>query len=100
VSFCGQGFQQIANTLGGVSSEFISERSVAGSKFTATVYQEATVPHTPVSPDPLSNGLFTLVMGLMLRVGLALALPRPLAARVAGKLGRLLYALRERDDPL
>ena len=79
--------QQIANTLGEVASELISDRSAAGSDLRATVHEEAIVPHTPVSPDPLSNGLLTLVIGLMLCAGLALALPRSLAARVAGKLG-------------
>jgi capsular polysaccharide biosynthesis protein len=62
--------QQIANTAGEVSSELISERSVAGSKVRATVYEEAAVPTTPVSPKPLRNGLLTLVVGLALSVGL------------------------------
>ena len=56
-------------TVGEVSSELISERSAAGSKVRATVY-EAALPHTPVSPNPLKNGLLTLVVGLALSVGL------------------------------
>jgi hypothetical protein len=64
---------------------------------TAKVYEEARVPHTPVSrPDPLRNGLLTLLIGLMLCVGLVVALPRPLAASVAGKLGR--PAVRQGSD--
>ncbi len=78
---------KIVNTVGEVSSEFISERSAAGSNITATVYDKARVPESPRSPHPLSNGLLTLVIGLMLCAGLALALP-VVAASVAGKLGR------------
>ena len=60
--------KQIVNTLGEVSSEFISERSARfpGSQLTARVYEEARVPESPVSPDPLRNGLLTLVIGLVL----------------------------------
>jgi capsular polysaccharide biosynthesis protein len=63
--------KQIANTAGEVSSELISGRSVgASSKLRATVYEEAAVPTTPVSPHPLRGGLLTLVVGLALSVGL------------------------------
>jgi succinoglycan biosynthesis transport protein ExoP len=54
---------KIVNTVGQVSSELIPERSAAGSQLKATVYEEASVPNSPVSPDPLRNGLLTLVMG-------------------------------------
>jgi capsular polysaccharide biosynthesis protein len=76
--------QLIVNTVGEVSSEFSSESSSA---FRATVWDKATLPESPVSPHPLRNGLLTLVIGLMLCAGLALALP-VFAASVAGKLGR------------
>src|SRR5215210_5762289 len=72
--------QQIVNTVGEVFSEYISERSAAGSNITATVFEKAAIPYTPVSPHPLRNGLLTLVVGLALCAMLALALPRPLAA--------------------
>jgi len=62
--------KQIANTVGKVSSELISERSVAGSKLRATVYEDAIVPTTPVSPKPLRGGLITLVVGLALSAAL------------------------------
>ena len=75
--------QQIANTVGEVSSEFISERS---NELMATVWEKAAVPESPVSPHPLRNGLLTLVIGLMLCAGTALALPG-VGARVAGTLG-------------
>jgi capsular polysaccharide biosynthesis protein len=80
---------QIVNTVGEVSSDRISETRGAGGNLTANVYLKARVQDnpTPVSPNPLRNGLLTLVTGLVLCAGLALALPRPLAARVAGTLG-------------
>ena len=59
--------QLIANTVGKVSSELVSERGARspGSNLTASVYEEAIVPESPVSPDPLRNGLLTLVIGLI-----------------------------------
>ena len=77
---------RIANTVGEVSSELISERSAARIQLTANVYEKAGVPLAPASPHPLRNGLLTLVMGLVLCVGLVVARPS-LAASVAGKLG-------------
>jgi capsular polysaccharide biosynthesis protein len=62
--------KQIANTIDKVSSELISERSVAGSKLRATVYEDAIVSTTPVSPTPLRNGLLALIVGLALSAGL------------------------------
>src|SRR5215217_8796878 len=63
---------KIVNTVGQVSSELISERSAAGSQLTANVYEEAIVPESPVSPDPLRNGVLAAVFGVMLGIGLAL----------------------------
>jgi capsular polysaccharide biosynthesis protein len=76
----------IANTVGEVSSELVSERSAAGSNITATVWGKATLPETPVSPHPLRNGLLTLVIGLMLCAGTLVALPG-VGARIAGTFG-------------
>jgi capsular polysaccharide biosynthesis protein len=56
----------IANAVGEVSSELISERS---SNLTATVWQKAALPESPVSPHPLRNGILTLVIGLVLCAG-------------------------------
>jgi capsular polysaccharide biosynthesis protein len=78
--------QQIANTVGEVSSEFISEGSMGGSNLTATVQDKASVPESPVSPDPLMNGLLTLVIGLVLCAGTVVVRPG-VGARVAGTLG-------------
>ena len=77
---------KIVNTVDQVSSKLISERSAAGSQLTANVYEEAVVPESPVSPDPLRNGLFALVVGWMFCAVFALAMPHSLAARIAGKL--------------
>jgi capsular polysaccharide biosynthesis protein len=79
--------QEIVNMVSKVSSELVPKASAAGSNVTATVYEEAVVPESPASPKPLRNGLLTLVIGLVLCVETALALPG-VAAGVAGKLGR------------
>jgi capsular polysaccharide biosynthesis protein len=76
----------IVNTVGEVSSGRIPLISAAGSNFTATVWEKATVPESPVSPHPWRNGVFTLVVGLMLCTGLTLALPGA-GTRIAGALG-------------
>jgi capsular polysaccharide biosynthesis protein len=76
--------QHIVNTVGKVSSEFSSESS---SKFTATVWEKAELPTTPVSPHPLRNGLLALVIGLGLCAGTVIALPGVGARRAAGTLG-------------
>jgi capsular polysaccharide biosynthesis protein len=73
----------VVNTVGEVFSEFISERR---STFTATVWEKAAAPESPVSPHPLRNGLLTVVIGLILCVGTVVALPG-VGARVAGSLG-------------
>jgi capsular polysaccharide biosynthesis protein len=65
---------KIVNTVSEVSSERISPISAVGSKFTATVWERAAVPESPVSPHPLRNGLLTLVIGLVLCAALRLAL--------------------------
>jgi hypothetical protein len=69
-----------------VSSELISERSAAGSQLTANVYEEAVVPDSPVSPNPLRNGLLTLVIGLVLCAGASTASPG-VRASLASTLG-------------
>ncbi|QYJ15080.1 putative capsular polysaccharide biosynthesis protein YwqC [Rubrobacter xylanophilus DSM 9941] len=66
--------QRVANAVGEVFSERVSEVSPGASAITATVWEEAVVPETPVSPDPLLNGLVALALGLLLGVGLAFLL--------------------------
>jgi len=74
-----RGASRIAVRLAVVFSDLISDPSAA------RLYKERVPDNpTPVSPHPLRNGLLTLVVGLALCAMLALALPRPLAAKVAG----------------
>ena len=87
--------KQIVNTVGKVSSELISERSAAGSRLTATLYEPAVVPDEPASPDPLRNGLLTLVIGLALVAGLTLAPTRSLAARSTSELSGRIRAVHQ-----
>ncbi len=58
------GATDVVNTMAEVSSERISDTS----NLTATLHEKARVPDypTPVSPNPLRNGLLTLVAGLAL----------------------------------
>jgi receptor protein-tyrosine kinase len=63
--------QRVANTIGDVFSEQISEVSPSASAITATIWERAAAPQDPVSPDPVRDGLLALVLGLMLGVGLA-----------------------------
>jgi capsular exopolysaccharide synthesis family protein len=48
--------------------------SVGANAITATVWEPATLPETPVSPDPIRNGIIALVMGSLLGVVLAFLL--------------------------
>jgi capsular polysaccharide biosynthesis protein len=66
--------QRIANTIGKVLSEKVSEGSLGASGLTATVWSPATLPITPVSPDPVRNSLLALVVGSFLGVALAFLL--------------------------
>jgi capsular polysaccharide biosynthesis protein len=63
--------QQIVNTVGVVSSERIPE-AIGSADITVTMYEDALVPGSPASPDPLRNGILALLFGLMLGTGLAL----------------------------
>jgi capsular polysaccharide biosynthesis protein len=59
--------QLIANTIGQVVSEKASKVSVGTNAITATVWAPATLPKTPVSPNPVRNMLLALATwGLML----------------------------------
>jgi capsular polysaccharide biosynthesis protein len=75
--------KRVANTVGEVFSELISERS---SDLAAKVFEKAARPESPVSPHPWRNGLLTLVLGLVMCAATALALPG-VGARAAGTLG-------------
>jgi capsular polysaccharide biosynthesis protein len=66
--------QEIANTIGAVLSDQVSEVSPNTNAITATVWEQAKVPDSPVSPNPLRDGLLALLLGGMLGVGLAILL--------------------------
>jgi capsular polysaccharide biosynthesis protein len=66
--------QLIANTIGQVLSEKVSEVSLGANAITATVWAPATLPKNPVSPDPIRNGIIALVLGSLLGVVLAFLL--------------------------
>ena len=66
--------KEIVNTGGRVAAERVtgtrSEKLPLGTELTATVGEPATLPDTPASPRPLSNGLITLVASLALSAAL------------------------------
>lgn len=66
--------QQIANAIGQVVSKKISEVSLGANAITARVWEPATLPQTPVSPDPVRNSIIALVLGGLLGVALAFLL--------------------------
>jgi capsular polysaccharide biosynthesis protein len=68
--------QRVANAIGEEVSDRISVVSPGASAITATVWQEASLPQSPVSPDPVRNILLGLLLGLMVGVGLAFLLDR------------------------
>jgi capsular polysaccharide biosynthesis protein len=80
--------RMVADTVGEVLSVKVSEASRGTDTVSATLWDRAAVPEDPVSPSPLRNGLLALVIGLMLCVGLAFALPS-VAAPGTGRVARL-----------
>jgi capsular polysaccharide biosynthesis protein len=64
--------QLIANTIGDALSERLPELGPNSSgSITATVWEQAALPYSPVSPDLMRNVLVALALGLMLGIGLA-----------------------------
>jgi capsular polysaccharide biosynthesis protein len=66
--------QQIANALGNAFTTQVSEVSPRMNAVTATVWEPATLPLAPVSPNPVRNGMLALMVGTLLGVGLAFLL--------------------------
>jgi len=66
--------QLIANAIGEVLSEKVSEVSLGANAITATVWAPATLPKNPVSPDPIRDCIIALVLGSLLGVVLAFLL--------------------------
>jgi capsular polysaccharide biosynthesis protein len=56
--------RQIVYTVGAVSSERIPEAIGSAYDVTVTMYEDALVPATPVSPNPVRNGILALISGL------------------------------------
>jgi capsular polysaccharide biosynthesis protein len=68
--------QLIANAIGQVVSQKISEVSVGASAITATVWEPAALPQNPVSPDPVRNSILALILGSLLGIAVAFLLDR------------------------
>ena len=68
--------QLVANTIGEVLSQKISEVSLGANRITATVWALATLPETPVSPGPVRNSIVALMLGGLLGAVLASLLAR------------------------
>jgi capsular polysaccharide biosynthesis protein len=66
--------KQIADAVGTVFSDQVSEVSPSANSITATVWEAAAVPASPVSPNPLRDALLALVLGGMLGIGIAFLL--------------------------
>lgn len=66
--------KQIVDAVGSAVSKQVAEVSPSANSLTATVWETAAVPSSPVSPDPLRDGLLALLLGGMLGVGLAFLL--------------------------
>lgn len=69
-----QNAKRIADTIGMVFSDQVSEVSPSANAITATVWERAALLEEPVSPQPVRNGLLALVLGLIAGVGLAFLL--------------------------
>ncbi len=66
--------QQVANSVGEVFSEQVSEVSPSANAITATVWEQAQRPGEPASPDLVFNAILGLMAGLILGMGLAFLL--------------------------
>jgi capsular polysaccharide biosynthesis protein len=66
--------QRIVNTAGAVFSDRVAVVSPSANSITATVWEHAAMPDSPVSPHPVRNGMLALALGLLLGVGLAFLL--------------------------
>lgn len=66
--------RDVANAVGEVFSERVSEVSSSANDITATVWQQAALADQPISPDPVRGGALAFVLGLMLGVAVAFVL--------------------------
>ena len=65
---------QVADAIGDAFSEQVAEISPTAGTITAPVWERATTPSAPVSPNPVRNTLVALVLGLILGTVLAFVL--------------------------
>jgi capsular exopolysaccharide synthesis family protein len=66
--------RRIVNAVGAEFSEQVPDVSPTRNAVTATVWEPATTPDVPISPDPVRNGLLAFIIGGTLGVGLAFLL--------------------------
>jgi capsular polysaccharide biosynthesis protein len=66
--------QLIANTIAEMSSQKISDVMLGANPIVARIWQPATLPENPVSPNPVRNSIVALLLGGILGVGLAFLL--------------------------
>ncbi len=66
--------QAITDAIGKAFSDQVSEVSTSANAITATVWEEAAAAETPVSPNPLRDGILAAMLGCMLGLGLAFLL--------------------------
>jgi capsular polysaccharide biosynthesis protein len=66
--------QQVANTTGEAISEQISQSTPSANPITVTVWDQAQLPNSPISPNLVVNSILAIIIGLALGVGLAFAL--------------------------
>lgn len=66
--------QQAANAVGEVFSDRIAELSPDAEGITATVWEPAVAPESPIYPNPVRYALLALVLGGILGLGLAFLL--------------------------
>ncbi len=66
--------QLIANTIAEMGSQKISDVMLGANPIVVRIWQPATLPENPVSPNPVRNGIIALLLGGILGVGLAFLL--------------------------
>jgi capsular polysaccharide biosynthesis protein len=66
--------QLIANAIGEVSTKEIGDAMVGANPIVFRVWDEATLPENPVSPNPVRNSIIALLLGGPLAVGIAFLL--------------------------
>jgi capsular polysaccharide biosynthesis protein len=68
--------QQVVNAVAEVASEEIRQEPPYVYDLRVQVWERASVPSSPVSPNPLRNAALALILGLAVGIGLALLMER------------------------